>query len=89
MTSSQATLEPQLEGSARIHGIMTAYLQSKAVFVAVELGLFDALDKGGRMTEELATELGIERRPTRALLFAARFLIGIPGRGEISEHRRG
>lgn len=71
-----STLEPQLEESARIHGIMTAYLQSKAVFVALELGLFDVLDKssalskGGATIESLAAELGIERRPTRALLFA-------------------
>ncbi len=49
---------------------MTAYLQSKAVFVAVEIGLFDALEKNSHTIEELAAELGIERRPTRALLFA-------------------
>jgi len=70
VTSSQSTLEPQLEGSARIHGIMTAYLQSKAVFVAVELGLFDTLERGGRTVDELAADLGIDKRPTRALLFA-------------------
>lgn len=69
-SSSQSTLEPQQEESARVHGIMTAYLQSKAVFVAVEFGLFDALEKGGRTIESLAAELGIERRPARALLFA-------------------
>lgn len=69
-SSSQSTLEPQQEESARVHGIMTAYLQSKAAFVAVELGLFDALEKGSRTIESLAAELGIERRPARALLFA-------------------
>jgi SAM-dependent methyltransferase len=70
ISSSQSTLSPPQEDSARVHGIMTAYLQSKAVFVAVELGLFDALEKGSRTIEELAAELGVERRPTRALLFA-------------------
>jgi SAM-dependent methyltransferase len=70
VTASQSTLQPQREEAARIHGIMTAYLQSKAVFVAVEIGLFDALEKGGHTIDELAAELGIERRPTRALLFA-------------------
>lgn len=70
MTSTQSVLKPQREESARIHGIMTAYLQSKAVFAAVEIGLFDALEKGGHTIEELAAELGIERRPTRALLLA-------------------
>jgi SAM-dependent methyltransferase len=49
---------------------MTAYLQSKAVFVAVELGLFDTLERGGRTVDELAADLGIDKRPTRALVFA-------------------
>jgi SAM-dependent methyltransferase len=70
ISSSRSTLEPQQQESARVHGIMTAYLQSKAVFVAVELGLFHALENGSRTIESLAAELGIERRPARALLFA-------------------
>ncbi|MBV8539485.1 MAG: methyltransferase domain-containing protein [Pseudonocardiales bacterium] len=82
MTSSRSTVKPPLEESARIHGIMTAYLQSKAVFVAVELGLFDTLEKGSRTIEALAAELGIERRPTRALLFALQGLHLVSRDGE-------
>lgn len=81
-SSSQSTLVPRQEESARIHGIMTAYLQSKAVFVAVELGLFDVLEKGDRTIESLAAELGIERRPTRALLFALQGLQLVSRDGE-------
>lgn len=82
MTSPRPTVEPQLEGSARIHGMMTAYLQSKAIFVAVELGLFDTLNKSSRTIEELAAELGVEQRPTRALLFALQGLQLVSRDGE-------
>jgi 4-amino-anhydrotetracycline N4-methyltransferase len=82
-TLSQPTLEPQLNGSARIHAIMTAYLQSKAVFVAVELGLFDVLEKNSCTLGELSDFLGMERRPTRALLVALQGLRLVSREGDI------
>lgn len=52
----------------RLHGIMTAYLQSKAVFAALQIGLFEELHKGPCTVTGLASALGLERRPTEALL---------------------
>ncbi|MFI2426281.1 methyltransferase [Streptomyces sp. NPDC018955] len=62
------------EDSSRVHSILTAYLQSKAVFTALDLGVFEALDKAPRTVEDLAGELGLSARPTRALLVALRGL---------------
>ncbi|KOG40804.1 methyltransferase [Streptomyces resistomycificus] len=60
--------------SSRVHTILTAYLQSKAVFAALDLGVFEALEKSPRTVAELADELGLEKRPTRALLVALKGL---------------
>ncbi|RFU84714.1 methyltransferase domain-containing protein [Streptomyces triticagri] len=60
----------EVRDSSRVHTILTAYLQSKAVFTALELGAFEALEKQGSTIGELADELGLEHRPTRALLVA-------------------
>jgi N,N-dimethyltransferase len=57
-------------GAARIHAIMTAFLQSQAVFAAVEVGVFSSLAQGPRSLEELAGDLGLERRPVLALVRA-------------------
>jgi precorrin-6B methylase 2 len=65
---------PTSEDSSRVHSILTAYLQSKAAFTALELGVFEALDKKPRTVAELAGELGLQERPTRALLVALRGL---------------
>lgn len=67
MTSHAAT---EVQDSSRVHTILTAYLQSKAVFTALDLGVFEALAKSARTIEQLAVELDLERRPTRALLVA-------------------
>ncbi|MEG3626640.1 methyltransferase [Streptomyces poriticola] len=61
---------PPREDSTRVHSILTAYLQSKAVFTALELGVFEALDKAPRAVADLAGELGLSPRPARALLVA-------------------
>ncbi|MFG2497886.1 methyltransferase [Streptomyces sp. NPDC048441] len=62
------------EESSRVHSILTAYLQSKAVFTALELGVFETLEESPRTVPELAARLGLEQRPTRALLTALRGL---------------
>ncbi|MFD6418202.1 methyltransferase [Streptomyces sp. NPDC060194] len=75
-TAVTTTHEPALpvvgssEDSSRVHGILTAYLQSKAVFTALQLGLFEKLEQRRYGIGELAGELGLEHRPTRALLVA-------------------
>lgn len=65
-----STTDAAEQDSSRVHSILTAYLQSKAVFTALELGVFEALEKSPRTVEELAAELELQRRPTRALLVA-------------------
>lgn len=62
------------EDGARLHGLMTAFLQSKAVFTALDLGVFEALDGSSKTPEALAEELGLEVRPARAVLVALRGL---------------
>lgn len=54
----------------RLHRLMTGYLSSKALFSALELGVFDALEKGPATAEELAARLGLPERSTRVLLVA-------------------
>lgn len=56
--------------SSRVHSVLTAYLQSKAVFTAIDLGVFEALEKQPATLAELADGLGLEQRPVRALLVA-------------------
>ncbi|MEV8597203.1 methyltransferase [Streptomyces sp. NPDC052012] len=68
------TTVPARGDSSRVHSILTAYLQSKAVFTALDLGVFEALDKAPRTVEDLAGELGLSPRPTRALLVALKGL---------------
>ncbi|MFI2346599.1 methyltransferase [Streptomyces sp. NPDC019443] len=70
MTTAQETVRQQPAASSRLHGIMTAYLQSKALFTALELGVFVALEKEPAGVPELAGRLGLEPRPTLALLRA-------------------
>lgn len=56
--------------TVRLHSIMFGYLSSKALFSALELGVFDALEKQPATAEELAGRLGIPQRPARVLLTA-------------------
>ncbi|MEV4335024.1 methyltransferase [Streptomyces sp. NPDC049597] len=71
-TTASAPVTPvpgSSEDSSRVHGILTAYLQSKAVFTALDLGIFESLEEPLAIGE-LAGKLGLEVRPTRALLVA-------------------
>lgn len=73
MTIASAPAAPapgSAEDSSRVHGILTAYLQSKAVFTALELGFFESLEEEPHTVGELAAALGLQQRPTRALLVA-------------------
>ncbi len=54
----------------QLHRLCTSYLSSKAIFSAMELGVFDALEDGPETAEELARRLGLGERATRALLLA-------------------
>ena len=80
MTSTERTTRVD---SSRVHGILTAYLQSKAVFTALELNLFEELEKAPRTLPELTEALGLERRPTRALLMALRGLELVSRTGDV------
>ena len=56
--------------AVRLHRLMTGFLASKALFSALELGVFDALEEGPCTPEELGARLGLQDRPARVLLFA-------------------
>ncbi len=60
--------------AASLHRVMTGYLASKALFSAVELGVFDALDEGPCTAEELGHRVKLPPRPARMLLLA---LLGV------------
>jgi cyclopropane fatty-acyl-phospholipid synthase-like methyltransferase len=50
---------------------MMAYLSSKALFTALELGVFDSLDRDGPGTaEEVGARIGLPERPARVLMLA-------------------
>jgi N,N-dimethyltransferase len=57
-------------GAVRLHEIMFGYLSSRAVFTALELGIFDALEVQPGTAEEVAEQLGLPERSTRLLLLA-------------------
>lgn len=65
LMSSEAGGSPE-----RIHGIFTAFLQSQAVFTAIELGIFEALAEEPGTFDEVAKRVGLNVRPVRALLIA-------------------
>lgn len=58
------------EDAVRLHRLMTGYLASKALFAAIELQVFDALEKGSCAAEELGERVGLAPRPARTLLLA-------------------
>lgn len=63
---------PSQQDAVRLHQLMTAYLASKALFSALDLHLFDALEKGPCSAEELGDRIGLAARPARTLLLALR-----------------
>src|SRR5215469_16335578 len=71
MTSSAVTeAAVASEEALRLHQLMTSYLASKALFSALELGVFDELETGPSTAEALAERLGLQARPARILLLA-------------------
>jgi N,N-dimethyltransferase len=58
------------EETIRLHRVMFGYLSSKALFSAVELGLFDELEQGPGTAEEVGKRIGLPGRSARMLLMA-------------------
>lgn len=63
-------LDQTQEDAVRLHRLMTAYLASKALFSAMELQVFDALEKAPCTAEEVGEQVGLDGRPARTLLLA-------------------
>ena len=70
----------EADEARQIHGVLTAYLKSQAVFSALSLGVFDHLEGEERTARDLAVQLGLHERPTRALLLA------LEGLGLLARH---
>ncbi len=68
--ASDATAGWPAEDTVRLHRVMFGYLSSKALFAAVELGVFDALAEDPTTAEELGRRLGLPDRSARMLLMA-------------------
>jgi hypothetical protein len=56
--------------AVRLHKIMFGYLASKALFSALELGVFEELEKQPATAEELGRRLSLADRPARLILLA-------------------
>jgi len=54
----------------RLHRIMFGYLSSAAIFSALDVGLFDALEEQPGTPEDVGDRLGLPHRPARLLLLA-------------------
>ncbi|HET6214365.1 MAG TPA: methyltransferase [Micromonosporaceae bacterium] len=54
----------------RLHRLMTGYLSSKAIFVAVQLGVFDVLAAGPATAEAVGSKIDLPARAARVLLLA-------------------
>jgi O-methyltransferase domain/Dimerisation domain len=62
--------EPRADEAIRLHRLMTGYLSSRALFSALELGVFDALAIAPGTAEEIGARIGLAGRPARILLLA-------------------
>lgn len=71
-TTAVQTGTEEVLAPARLHRIMTAYLEAKAIFSGIELGLFEALEKSPDTIEGLSKRLKLQERPLRILLTALR-----------------
>jgi len=58
------------DDAVRLHRIMFGYLSSKALFSALELDVFEELDRRPGTAEELGQRLGLADRPARLILLA-------------------
>src|SRR5690348_15606710 len=63
--ATQATPDPQ-----PIFEIATGFMRAKHLFVAGELGVFEALASGPRSLDELARNLSLPRRTARIIVDA-------------------
>ncbi len=71
MSDAVATREKTTGGDLiKLHRLCTSYLSSKAIFSALELGIFEALDGQPGTAEDVAQRLGLGERPVRVLLLA-------------------
>jgi SAM-dependent methyltransferase len=68
--TTSATAGAPKADALRLQALTTAYLSSKALFAAVELGLFDALEEQPGAAEEIGRRLKLPERPARMLLLA-------------------
>lgn len=62
------SLSASVPSPALVLDLLEAFRRSKTMFAAVELGVFDALEHGGKTVEALATELQLHVRSTQTLL---------------------
>lgn len=61
-------------GAARVHGMLTAYLQTQVLISALQFGVFEQLEGRSLDVHDLSSRIGVPERPTRALLIALRGL---------------
>ncbi|MFN9988001.1 MAG: methyltransferase dimerization domain-containing protein, partial [Pirellula sp.] len=64
------SLSASVPSPALVLDLLESFRRSKTMFAAVELGIFDALEHGGKSVEDLATELQLHVRSTQTLLEA-------------------
>lgn len=69
-TTAEQTARPDEAEGTKLHRLLTGYLSSKALFAALELGVFDVLEGSPCTAEQLAQRLGLDERPARILLLA-------------------
>ena len=71
MSDAIATQEQDVTGDLmKLHRLCTGYLSSKAIFSALELGVFEELEKQPGTAEDVAHRLGLGERAVRVLLLA-------------------
>lgn len=64
------SLSASVPSPALVLDLLESFRRSKTMFAAVELGIFDALEHGGKSVEDLATEMQLHVRSTQTLLEA-------------------
>ena len=65
--------------AVRVHGMLTAYLQTQVLISALQFGIFEQLEGRSLDVHDLSSRIGVPERPTRALLIA------LSGLGLLSE----
>jgi N,N-dimethyltransferase len=70
VSAADATSGWPSQETVRLHRLMFGYLSSKALFSAVELGLFDALEERPGAATDVGARVGLPDRSARMLLMA-------------------